>query len=102
MLQHRVWTVDRLLLRQWPNEYFCPFCLRNLETVTHLLMEFMFTFSVWLRISEWVSLSRLHSRNWNTNMMVASWFGDLSGALLQAKSKGVKSSYNPCVLDGLV
>jgi hypothetical protein len=26
MLQNRVWTADRLLLRQWPNEYFCPLC----------------------------------------------------------------------------
>jgi hypothetical protein len=26
MIQNRVWTADRLLLREWPNEYFCPLC----------------------------------------------------------------------------
>jgi hypothetical protein len=36
MLQNRVWTADRLLRRQWPNQYFCPPCIRNLETIAHL------------------------------------------------------------------
>jgi hypothetical protein len=32
MLQNRIWTADRLLMREWPNQYFCPLCRRNLET----------------------------------------------------------------------
>jgi hypothetical protein len=43
ILQNRVWTVDRLLQRQWPNEYFCPLCIRNLETSMHLLRESEFS-----------------------------------------------------------
>jgi hypothetical protein len=32
-----------LLQRQWPNEYFCPLCIRNLETSMHLLRESEFS-----------------------------------------------------------
>lgn len=39
MLQNRVWTAAWLLIRGWPNEYFCPLCVRNLETIFHLLHE---------------------------------------------------------------
>lgn len=34
MLQNRIWTAARLQLREWPNDYFCPLCVRNLETVS--------------------------------------------------------------------
>ena len=39
MLQNRIWIAARLMLRQWPNEYFCQLCVRNLETVSHLFQE---------------------------------------------------------------
>lgn len=39
MLQRRIWTADRLLRREWPNDYFCPLCIRNLETAEHLFNE---------------------------------------------------------------
>jgi hypothetical protein len=26
MLQNRIWIADRLLLREWPNDYLCPLC----------------------------------------------------------------------------
>ena len=32
LLQNRIWTADRLQVRQWPNNYFCQLCYRNLET----------------------------------------------------------------------
>jgi hypothetical protein len=88
MLQNRVRTADRLLLRQWPNEYFCLLCIRNLETVTHLLMECPFTRSVWHK-----SANGSHCRACirNIGRKTAWWFGDLSGALPRMKSKGAKS-----------
>jgi hypothetical protein len=43
MLQNQVWMADRLLLCKWPNEYFCPLCIHNLETVAHLLMECVYS-----------------------------------------------------------
>jgi hypothetical protein len=54
-------------------------------------MECPFTRSVWSKISKWVSLSRLHPRSWNANITVSAWFGDLSGALPQTRSKRAKS-----------
>ena len=32
----KVWCNDRLQRRQWPNPYFCQFCLKNLESSVHL------------------------------------------------------------------
>lgn len=35
LLHHnRLWCNDRLQRRGWPNGYFCPLCLHNLETLT--------------------------------------------------------------------
>lgn len=36
MLQNKIWTAARQLQRQWPNDYFCPLCIRSLETSLHL------------------------------------------------------------------
>jgi hypothetical protein len=91
MLQNRVWRADRLLLHQWPNEYFCPLRVRGLETITQLLRECPLMQSIWARISGWVSLPRLHPQQWNDDSVLATWYGDLSGALPAPKAKGVKS-----------
>jgi hypothetical protein len=91
ILQNRVWTADRLLQRQWPNEYFCPLCIRNLETATHLLRECEFTKLVWSAISYWVSLPSLHPSQWREGSGMVSWYGALSGASPEAKAKGAKS-----------
>jgi hypothetical protein len=39
LLQNHVLTADRLLQREWPNQYFCTLCCRNLETSVHLMSE---------------------------------------------------------------
>ncbi|XP_071678625.1 uncharacterized protein [Lolium perenne] len=39
LLQHRIFTADRLLRFGMPNQYFCPLCQRNLETPAHLFAE---------------------------------------------------------------
>jgi hypothetical protein len=39
MLQNRIWTIGRLLHREWMNEYFCSLCIWNLETAEHMFME---------------------------------------------------------------
>jgi len=58
MLQNRVWTTDRLQQREWPNNYFCPLCYRNLETVEHLFVECPLVKRLWTRVANWV-----HERN---------------------------------------
>jgi hypothetical protein len=49
MLQNRIWTADRLLMREWPNEYFYPMCRHNLETLTHVFQECPYTTRFGLR-----------------------------------------------------
>jgi hypothetical protein len=60
LLQNRVWTADRLLARQWKNEYFCPLCRRNMETACQLFLEWPFSRCVWIEISSWLSLPQLN------------------------------------------
>jgi hypothetical protein len=35
----RILTADALQRRGWENDYFCPLCVRSLETPMHLLTE---------------------------------------------------------------
>lgn len=53
LLQNRIWTADRLLQRGWPNEYFCPLCVRNLETVNHLITECPYSRALWTKVASW-------------------------------------------------
>lgn len=64
MLQNRVWTADRLLLREWPNSYFYPMCYRNLETAQHLFVECRETRYVWRSISNWSGLVSFNPDRW--------------------------------------
>jgi hypothetical protein len=47
LLLDSILTADKLLLRQWENDYFCPLSRRNLETAHHLFTEYPFTRQVW-------------------------------------------------------
>jgi hypothetical protein len=40
-------TADRLLLREWPNNYFRALCERNLETAQHLFLECPVAIELW-------------------------------------------------------
>ena len=51
--QNRLWCADRLQRRGWANEYFCPLCVRNLETATHLFFECHFACRIWSLLSAW-------------------------------------------------
>jgi hypothetical protein len=53
LLQNRVWTTDRLMQRDWPNQYFCTFRRRNLEKVAHVCLHSRW---VWEAIAGWASL----------------------------------------------
>lgn len=60
LLQNRVWAVDRLLLKEWPNSYFCQLCHRNLETAQHLFIKCPVTHSIWAPISNWCGRQSLN------------------------------------------
>jgi hypothetical protein len=64
MLQNHVWIADRLMQREWPNQYFCPFCIRNMEIVAHLFTECPVVRQLWLEISNWASLPCFHPQSW--------------------------------------
>lgn len=59
LLQHRIWTADRLQRRGWPNDYFCPLCVRNLETVQHLFVECAEVQELWARVATWLQQQSL-------------------------------------------
>jgi hypothetical protein len=89
LLQNWVWTADRLLLREWPNQYFCPLCFRNLETADHLMQEYPLARQVWTDISLWSHSPSLNPLNWKSELSLASWFNGLSRNA--ANAKGLKS-----------
>ncbi|PVH67188.1 hypothetical protein PAHAL_1G447100 [Panicum hallii] len=87
----RVWTADRLLLREWPNYYFCPLCQRNLETALHLVAECPFSQQFWAAASVWANCPSLTPANWSPLALdLLSWFTQLSDVSSQRK-KGVGS-----------
>lgn len=77
LLQNRIWTADRLLQRGWPNDYFCPLCERNLETVTHMIIECPFSRGLWASVSTWSACSTLCPAQW-TSDDIQTWFVDLT------------------------
>lgn len=62
-LQNRLWCNDRLQRRGWPNRYFCPLCLRNLETSTHLIWSCNFPKEIWRQSARWTGCSSLAPRD---------------------------------------
>ncbi|TVU20661.1 hypothetical protein EJB05_36879, partial [Eragrostis curvula] len=59
LLHGRIWTAQRLQKRGWPNNYFCPMCYRNLETITHLFIECPAVQRLWGRMATWTGLEAL-------------------------------------------
>ncbi len=64
LLQNRIWTADRLLQREWPNNYFYQLCFRNLETAHHLFYECPITRTIWDTIATRLGIPQLRPQNW--------------------------------------
>jgi hypothetical protein len=92
--KNRIWTADRLLGREWMNDYFCPFCIRNLETVKHLFVECHVARQLWVEISNWTSLPRLHPHTWDIRRGIADWYDNLTPLARTTRSKGTVSHYD--------
>jgi hypothetical protein len=93
MLQNRIWTAARLLLREWPNKYFCPLCCRNLETASHLFQECPLSLQIWTEMSNWAKVPGFHPSSWSRNKVMEDWFSELASGinLSKAHAKGVRS-----------
>ena len=91
LLQDRLWTVARLLRRQWENNYFCALCERNLETAHHLFFECPYSRLVWQLVASWSSCSSLHPANWEVKHELEDWFS-------QMLASGGKKSHTLAIL----
>jgi hypothetical protein len=90
LLQNKIWTADRLLLREWPNCYFCPLCERNLETAFHLMVECPYSKQIWSAAATWAGCPSLSPAIWSANFDLQSWFCHLLKVQQQYR-KGVGS-----------
>jgi hypothetical protein len=90
-VQNRVLTADRLLARRWPNSYFCPLCMRNLETAEHLLVECPWSTALWFRVADKFGAATLRPDTWSLPLAsLPSWLASLS-ALVGDPAKTAKS-----------
>jgi len=91
MLQNRIWTAACLQLRGWPNEYFCPLCIRNLETVSHLFQECCFSKMIWDKVGSWIAAMALRPDNWGQTDDLGQWFVKMGNIDQQTRRHGVRS-----------
>jgi hypothetical protein len=83
-----IWTSYQLLIREWPNQYFCPLCHQNLEIVFHLLIDCPIVLQLWIQIGHWCSWPSFNTQRWTPNRPIPKWFGKLVGSSSSAKAKG--------------
>jgi hypothetical protein len=75
-----VLTADKLLLRHCENEYFCPLCRRNLETIDHLLIECPFSLKVWSHVAARLNQQVLSPEAWQMEQLnIKSWYRKVVG-----------------------
>lgn len=86
-----IWTVDRLQIRQWPNEYFFQLCMRNLETALCLFIECPVVHSLWERVAIWVRMLNLRPVNWGQRTTLQEWFINMMSILPSATKQGLRS-----------
>jgi hypothetical protein len=91
LLQDRIWTAARLQVRQWPNEYFCQLCVRNLETAHHLFDECSVARNIWHRIGQWARTMELEPVSWTITANVREWFILRMNQLPSSAKNGLRS-----------
>jgi hypothetical protein len=87
----RILTADALQRRGWVNDYFCPFCVRNLETPMHLLVECPWTRQIWSAVASWSDTHALLPSSWNGLSTVSAWLQFCHQQTPTDKRKGTKS-----------
>ncbi|XP_071678293.1 uncharacterized protein [Lolium perenne] len=84
-------TADRLLARGWPNGYFCPLCIRNLETATHLFIECPLSRQVWAGVAIMATAPSLAPSSWGNHHRSIDWMAGLSEGLPSLEASRVRS-----------
>ena len=78
---NRLLTVDRLLARQWPNNYFCPLCRRNLEISIHLFKDCQWSRQLWAAAAVRLAIPSLHPVSWPADGgFLVDWMMRLGGS----------------------
>lgn len=91
LLQNRIWTAVRLQQREWPNNYFCQLCFRNLETAHHLFYECPATRKIWDTVATRLGIPQLRLQNWTHTTSLEDWWIETIRAMTKEKRSGVKS-----------
>jgi hypothetical protein len=91
LLQNRIWTADRLQQREWPNNYFCQLCFRNLETAHHLFYECPITRKIWDAIATRLGMPQLRPQNWSKTTILEDRWTQTVSTMPKEKRKGAKS-----------
>jgi hypothetical protein len=90
MLQSRIWTVDRLLMWEWPDQYFCP--LSKLRDDGSPLFIVPMVRQIWLIIINWCGLPGFHPQRWKSDEAIVDWLNGLSSPHSSTKAKGALTS----------
>lgn len=88
---NRLWCNDRLQRRGWPNGYFCPLCMRNLESSVHLIWDCPTAMQVWSTAATWGRCSALHPDVWTEGPTTSAKVGMIIDAAAPAARRGTKS-----------
>ncbi|XP_071680375.1 uncharacterized protein [Lolium perenne] len=79
------------MARRWPNSYFCPMCMRNLETAEHLLVECPWSAALWFRVAAKFGIASMRPDAWSLPVAsLPAWLASLS-ALVGVPAKTAKS-----------
>ncbi|KAM0853990.1 hypothetical protein ACQ4PT_050734 [Festuca glaucescens] len=88
LMLDRVLTADKLLQRQWENDYFYPLCRRNLETASHLFTECPFSVKVWEHMAMHFGLEPLKPVRWiGKDLSIQEWYRDMVSRHPKAQRK---------------
>jgi hypothetical protein len=91
LLKNRLWCNDRLQRRGWPNEYFCQFCFRNLETSHHLFWQCPFSSAIWARTAQGNGCNSLHPTVWQHKNKAVEIIAEMLNGARPEHKKGVKT-----------
>jgi hypothetical protein len=85
------------MARRWSNSYFCPLCMRNLETAEHLLVECPWSVALWFRVAAKFGIASMRPDAWSLPVAsLPAWLASLS-ALVGVPAKTAKSLALPVI-----
>lgn len=78
LIQQKILTADKMLLRNWPCSQTCVLCDQRDETALHLAVNCYYAKEVWHLVANWTGVSVLSSPN-SVSDMKQWWSNSLAG-----------------------